>query len=163
MKNRMTAFLTLFALLTIGVPYALALESATPAEVYDLTLKAYGVIENLGQEALPAFNDPKGEFVYKDTYVVVCTCPGTTVTHPYAIEKLKDIDMRANHPWFTRLCEAAKSPNGQWVEYLFPKPGEKDPSRKLSFAINVKDTPYMLVSGIYSDTESVAALNATLK
>jgi cytochrome c len=42
---------------------------ATPKDVYDIVLKAYEVVKALGDEALPAFNDPKGEFLYKDTYV----------------------------------------------------------------------------------------------
>ena len=163
MKRSIFAALVLIALAFVPVPRAFAADGATPQEVYDLTLKAYTVLQNLGQEALPAFNDPKGEFVYKDTYVAVSICPGTTVAHPFAMDKLKGVDMNAKYPWFKLLCEAADSPNGRWVEYLWPKPGEKTPSRKLSFSIKVKGTPYMVTSGIYSDTETAAALNAGVK
>lgn len=163
MKKMFATILVLSVLVTMGATCAIAGEKATPAEVYDLTLKAYDVVKSLGKEALPAFNDPKGEFVYKDTYVAVSICPSTTVAHPFAYDKLKNVDMAAKYPWFKLLCAAADAPNGGWVEYDWPKPGETTPSRKLSFSIKVQGTPYMLTSGIYSDTDSVAALNRSLK
>ncbi len=153
-----------FLMLFVLVPYALADNEATTDEVYNLTLKAFGVVENLGEESLPAFNDPKGEFVFKNTYVVVINCStGRTVTHPFVLDKVKDIDMYKNYAWFAPMCEAGKAPSGQWVEYQWPKPGKKEPSRKISFVINVPNTPYSLVSGIYSDTVPVSELNASLK
>ena len=52
----------------------LAEEKATPNEVYELILSAVPVLQQLGEQDLVAFNDPKGEFVYKDTYVLVHDC-----------------------------------------------------------------------------------------
>lgn len=136
--------------------------AATPKEVYDLVLKAYSVVETLGEESFAAFNDPEGEFVYKDTYVVVGQCPGKTLTHPFVLDKLKDVDMDAKYPWFKLMCQATASPNGKWVEYQWPKPGATEPSRKLSFVIGVGGTPYMLIAGIYSEDASLADLNEGL-
>lgn len=141
---------------------ASAEETATPEEVYQLVLKAYPVLENLGEEAFPAFNDPKGEFVYKNTYVVVIKCPSHTMTHPFS-EKARGMEMPSKFSWFPAMCEAATHPNGKWVEYAWPKPGETEPSRKIAFIIAVKGTPFALVAGIYTDSGSVDELNATLK
>jgi len=162
MKKSFKTYVLLVAMLFFIVPTALAEEGASAQEVYELTLKAYSVIESLGADALPAFNDPKGEFSYKDTYVAVTICPGKIVGHP-AYEKLKDVDMDAKYSWFHLLCEAAATPNGQWVEYQWVQRGETEPSRKLSFSIGVKGTPYTLTTGIYSETESLETLNAALK
>jgi hypothetical protein len=64
---------------------ALAEDKATAKDVYDLVIKAYEVVNVLKEESLVAFNDPKGEFIYKDTYVYVMQCPEYVVAHPYAL------------------------------------------------------------------------------
>ncbi len=137
-------------------------DKATPQDVYDLVLKAHSVISNLGKEGLVAFNDPKGEFVYKDTYVFVHECPKYVVAHPFALDKLKGKDLSNKYPHQKTLCEAAKNPQGKWVEYQWPKPGETKPSRKVGFIIAVEGTPYQVAASIYSDDISVDELNAEL-
>lgn len=131
--------------------------NATTEEVYNLVIQAHEVVKELDQESFSAFNDPKGEFVLKDTYVVVIQCPSLTVTHPF-VENARGMDM-AKVPWFPAMCEAAKDPNGKWIEMSWPKPGEETPSRKLTFVLAVEGTPYQLAAGIYSDKESVDDLN----
>jgi cytochrome c len=56
------------------------------------------------------------------------------------------------------LCEAGQRPEGGWVEYPFPKPGEQEPSRKLSYAKAVEGTPYVVNGGIYSDEAKIEEL-----
>lgn len=137
-------------------------DKATPQDVYDIVLKAYEVVKALGEESFPAFNDPKGEFVYKDTYVFVQRCPNQMMAHPFALDKLKGVDLN-KFPFNETICATAKLPSGGWLEYNWPKPGEKEPSRKVSFAINVEGTPYTVAAGIYNDTDTVADLNKTLR
>lgn len=136
---------------------------ATPEDVYNLVLKAYEVVNALGEESFPAFNDPKGEFVYKDTYVLIERCPSQMVAHPYALDKLKDVDLDKAVPFNRSLCEAAEKPGGAWAEYNWPKPGETEPSRKISYCLRVDGTPYTIFAGIYSNTAKVEELNKTLR
>ena len=135
---------------------------ATPQDVYNLVLKAYEVLNALGDSALPAFNDPHGEFVYKDTYVFVQRCPSEMMAHPFALDKLKGVDLN-KFPFNAAMCKAASQPSGGWIAYDWPKPGESAPSRKVSFAIAVEGTPYSVVAGIYNDTESIEDLNKSLR
>ncbi len=137
-------------------------ENATSNDVYDLVIKANSVLGNLGEEGLAAFNDPKGEFVYKDTYVLVLECPKYVVAHPFALDKLKGKDLSGKFPHQNTLCEGARNPHGSWIEYQWPKPGETEPSRKVGFVISVEGTPYAVVSSIYSDDLSIDELNAEL-
>ena len=162
MKNFLVSLF--FGLVVIlSVQTVNAQDSATAEEVYNLVLKAFPVLQNLKEESFPAFNDPKGEFILKDTYVVVIQCPTYTVTHPFA-EKARGMEMPPEKfPWFPLFCEASKSSSGKWVEYQWPKPGETESSRKVAFIIGVENTPYALVAGIYTDSTSVEELNATLK
>ena len=149
--------------LFIAIPQAvLAGEKATPQDIYAMVINAYEVLKNLGDEGLVAFNDPKGEFVFKDSYVYVMKCPGHVVAHPFALSKLAGRDLRKDFPFQIELCNGAQKPEGAWVEYMWPKRGEKDPSRKIAFVISVEGTPYQVAAGIYNDEVTVAELNASL-
>ena len=158
-----TALLAIFVVL-FPLSYAQADESkATTEDVYNLVLKAYEVVSALGEESLPAFNDPKGEFVYKDTYAYVQRCPHEMVAHPFALDKLKGIDLDKSFDFNSRLCKAGNQPGGGWGEYNWPKPGETDPARKVAYGIKVEGTPYTIFAGIYSDTAKIEDLNKTLR
>ena len=154
--------LALGILLTFSPAHATD-SQATAEDVYNLVLKGYEVVQTLGEESFPAFNDPKGEFVYKDTYVLVQICPSKMVAHPFALQKLKDVDLTKATNFNAQLCEAADQPGGSWEEYYWPKPGETEPSRKISYGIKVEGTPYTIFAGIYSDTAKVDELNKTLR
>lgn len=147
-------------------------EKATTDEVFQLILKAVPVVQELGDAGLEAFKDPKGEFVYKDTYVLVLDCQNMILAaHPNPkligidlknhLDKNPDPSKRKNQD--REICEVSKRPNGGWVEYYWEKLGEKDPQRKISFTVQVPGTNYALVSGIYDDSTSVEELNARLK
>lgn len=155
------------------IPAANAEGGATTDDVYELILKAVPVIEELGDEGLKAFNDPKGEFVYKDAYVYVmnCSSPLTMVAHPAkslqgrdvskVMDKNPDPSKVKNHG--LEMCEVSKNPNGGWVEYWWNKLGSDEVARKVAFAIRVPGSNYMLISSIYDDTSDVDKLNASLK
>ena len=155
-------FLT-FMLLFSFSPSNAGPSKATPEDVYNLVLKAYEVIESLGEESFPAFNDPKGEFVYKDTYVYVQRCPSEMMAHPFALDKLKGIDLDKSYDFTSKLCKTAEQAGGSWNEYYWPKPGETKTSRKVTYGIKVEGTPYTIFAGIYSDTADIENLNRTLR
>lgn len=142
--------------------YALAQESATPQEVYDMVVKGMEVLQQLEDEGLSAFMDRKGEFVWKDSYVFVIQCPGKMLAHPIAYDKLKDLDLNKAYPFIKLFCKMAEKPSGGWVVYMWPKPGEKKESRKIAFCVTVPGKPYVVVAGIYDDKVSVDELNASL-
>ena len=62
-----------------------------------------------------------------------------------------------------KKCEVGRQPNGGWIEYQWPKPGETEPSRKVSFSIAIPDTAYVVSGGIFNDDLSVAELNKSLR
>jgi hypothetical protein len=158
-----TALLLVFGVL-VSFSHVQADDSkATPQDVYNLVLKAYEVVKALGDESFPAFNDPKGEFIYKDTYAYIERCPGEMAAHPYALEKLKGIDLDKTFEFNSRLCNAGEQVGGAWEEYNWPKPGETELSRKVAYAIKVEGTPYTIFAGIYSDTAKIEDLNKTLR
>ena len=43
------------------------------------------------------------------------------------------------------------SSKGSWVEYHWPKAGQKEPARKLTYIEPVPDTSFTVGAGIYDD------------
>lgn len=166
MRKPMTVlFAAWLIMIGLSLP-VLAGESATPQEIYAKVIEAAGVLEELGAEGLAAFKDPKGEFVWKDTYVWVMDCANWTLfAHPLMPELVgKDLkmlkDKKTGRLFFQEMCGATKSPQGGWTEYWWPKPGQpKDKIfRKISFAIQVPNQPYQVAAGIYNDTMTIEDL-----
>lgn len=57
------------------------------------------------------------------------------------------------------FCDAARKPSGVWSEYWWPKPGEKEGSRKLANSLGAKGTPYVVSAGVYDDKAAIAELS----
>ena len=114
---------------------------------------------------LAPFNRKQGPWVWKDTYVFVVDCDKKLiVAHPIKPElvgqdyaSLKDTKGKNVFPegW----CDAAKKPSGVWIEYWWPKPGEKEGSRKLTYGLSAEGTPYVVAAGIHDDKASIAELS----
>jgi cytochrome c len=50
-------------------------------------------------------------------------------------------------------------PSGVWTEYWWAKPGDKEASRKVSYYMAAKGTPFVVAAGIYDDTTTIAELS----
>lgn len=155
------------AMTLICVSNSYAADTATPEEIYEGVLKGVEVLQTLGEEGLPAFNDTKGEFAWKDTYVQVYNCEAQQIVghiNPalleWTTEKFAGIKDKKGNPITKLICDAAKNPNGGWVEYWWPKAGETEASRKITFAIQVPGQPYQVSAGIYDDSMSLKELES---
>lgn len=162
------AMITLILFGLSGINAVFASDSATPQEVVDLVNKAKDFLAANGENGFAELNDKAGPWVLKDTYVFAFDCSqGTVVTHPIKPQLIgKNLmglkDIKGNF-FFVQMCEAAKRGNNEWVEYWWPKPGEKKPSRKISLLISVPGTPYQIAAGVYDDSISVDELNKLSK
>ncbi len=170
MKNMRIFLMLLVCLALPGFHPAAAEDTATPQEVYQKVIQASEVLEALGEDALPEFNNPEGEFVWKDSYVFVTECSKWTVAaHPFAPQligqDLENLQDKEGNYFFQNFCRVAKDPNGGWTAYWWPKPGhpEDELFRKISFTIQVPNRPYQVTAGIYNDEVTVEELNTTLK
>lgn len=159
----------IISLLLLGVgSYSFAGDQANPDEIIQKVKDAASSLEKSKGANLADFNNPKGPWVFKDTYVYVQDCgKGTMAAHPFApklvgknVTGLQDV----KGTFITaQICADGKKPGGGWVEYWFPKPGEQTPSRKVSYALSVPGTSLVATAGIYSDTLKVSDLDALLK
>jgi len=135
-----------------------------PTEVISKVNEGVTFLEKAGPSGLSEFNDPNGRWVWNGNYLVIQDCEGGKVAaHPLKQKVVgmpldKMVDIKGNAFGFN-ACEAANAPKGGWCEYWFPKPGEKEPSRKLSYNRKVKGTGLIVIGGIYDDNKTVEELN----
>lgn len=59
---------------------------------------------------------------------------------------MKDISGKM---FFIEMTNIGKDKGEGWVNYMWPKTGEKKPSPKISYVYKVKDQPYIMCAGIY--------------
>jgi len=158
-----------FALLVFGLSrVAAGEEKATPQEIISKVREAASSLARSAATqpaaaALAPFDQKQGPWVWKDTYIFVVDCGQAIIAaHPVNPELIgKDatslLDTQG-HPFFWWVCDALKKPSGIWLQYSWPKPGQKEGSRKISYALRAGNTQYVVGAGIYDDRLTIAEL-----
>lgn len=144
-----------------------AQDQVSPQELVSKVHEAASMLAKSGEAGLADFDKKPGPWGWKDTYVFVVDCAkGVMVAHPKAdligkpLTSLRDVK---GNPAFELLCAATQNPNGVWVEYWIPKPGEKEGSRKVSYGLAVAGTSYVAGAGIFDAQTPIAQLEKTAK
>jgi signal transduction histidine kinase len=159
-------FAVVVALVSVALcTVAVGQNHATAQEVVAKVREAASTLAKTGD--LAQFNQKQGPWVWKDTYIFVLNCDKITqAAHPLRpdligteISSIKDPKGNAIFPNPKDVCEAARKPSGVWEEYSWAKPGEKEGSRKVSYLLAAKGTPYVVAAGVYDDKASIAALS----
>ncbi len=92
--------------------------------------------------------------MWKDTYVFALDIDKHTVlAHPFkpglkgkVLIGIKDVKGKM---FFAEMCKMAKTNKEGWVEYMWPRPGEKKPSPKKTYIYRVPSTSVAMAAGIY--------------
>lgn len=138
-------------------------DKATPQEVVAKVREAASILAK--SRDLSQFNQQHGPWVWKDTYVFIHDCDKKVIAaHPLEATLIGQHfmslkDARSNNLFVKNYCEEARTPSGIWSEYWWPKPGEGQSSRKLTYSVSAKGTPYVVVAGIYDDKATVEELS----
>jgi cytochrome c len=141
-------------------------DKATPQEIVSKVQEAASALAKSAEAkpaALEQFDQKQSPWVWKDTYIFVVDCGQAIIAaHPVNPELIgKDamslLDTKG-HPFFWQVCDALKKPSGIWLQYWWPKPGQKEGSRKISYALRAGNTPYVVGAGIYDDKATIADL-----
>ncbi len=149
--NRLLCVIFFILILPIA---SLAADKATPLEVVQKVLAAENFLAQDGSSKLHHFNNSNSDWSWGGTYVFVLDCSKITVAaHPVKpgligkdLSELRDVKGKL---FFVELCEASK--NNGWVEYYWPKPGEKVASRKISYMRQVPGSKFQVGAGLYDD------------
>jgi signal transduction histidine kinase len=139
-------------------------ETAAPGEVVQKVRDAAAFLSSAGEDGLQEFMDQNSRWVWKDTYVFVLDCEkGVNAAHPIKPKMvgMKQVGLRDTDGklFFAEFCNVAKRAKGGWVTYMWPKVGEKTPSRKITYVMQVPGTPYQVGAGIYDANAVMADLD----
>jgi cytochrome c len=130
-------------------------QSKEAKQIAALVDKAAALLGSKGKAAFPEFKKKDGEWFKGETYIFVLDMKGTTLLHPAnpELETKSTLDLKdATGKAFVReFIETAKKGSG-WVDYTWPKPGEKKPSKKLTYVKSAKmpsEETVIVGAGIY--------------
>jgi hypothetical protein len=140
---------------------ASAKDKPTPEMIIKKVEEACKLLEKEGKAGFPKFKGKDSQYVFAGTYIWIHDMEGVMQMHPvkYKMEGkrligLKDINGKL---FFTEMNKIAREKGSGWVDYMWPKPGEKDPSKKVSYVKLCKiDGVEMVVGcGVYDLSEEV--------
>jgi len=164
MKNSQILVLLAVPLLIVALSsVAVGQDKATAQEVVAKVNEAANTLAKTGD--LAPFSQKQAPWTWKDTYIFVLDCDKKVyAAHPIKPELVRqDImavkDAKGKNVYPEGFCDAARKPSGAWIEYSWPKPGEKEGSRKVTYALSAKGTPYVVGAGIYDDKATIAELS----
>jgi signal transduction histidine kinase len=151
-KFYMIAFSLIVTLLALN---AWAGESATKDECVIKCHEAAAMINSKGLDAaIKEISNPKGSFVWKDSYVFLMNLDGKMLAHPFQPELTQQEHVLlmtdpTDKALFVHFVNLARNVGHGWVEYMWPKPGKNTPSKKLSYIYRVPKHELFVGAGVY--------------
>lgn len=130
-------------------------EWATKDECVIKCHEAAAMINAKGLDAaIKEISDPKGTFVWKDSYVFLMNLDGKMLAHPFRPELTKQEHVLlmtdpTDKALFVHFVNLARKVGHGWVEYMWPKPGKTTPSKKLSYIYRVPGQDVFVGAGVY--------------
>jgi len=150
-----------FAVLMLASPGFAELpepQSKEAKQIVALVHKAAVLIESKGKNAFPEFKKKDSEWYKGETYIFVDDMNGTALVSPprpelegKSLMGTKDAKGKA---FIREFIETAKTKGSGWVDYMWPKPGEDKPSKKMSYIKKAKMPNGEMVivgAGIYGE------------
>ncbi|MFO1417030.1 MAG: cache domain-containing protein [Methylotetracoccus sp.] len=131
--------------------------SAKAKEVEALVNKAAPLIEAKGKAAFSELRVKDSEWYHGDTYLFAYDLKGNVLLNPAFparegtnVSGQKDANGKLFHDAIIRTAETSGS---GWVDYMFPKPGQTQPSQKWAFvkAVKIDGVPGLVASGFYPE------------
>jgi len=128
----------------------------TAQMVMDKVEQAARLIAEQGPAAFPRFKGRDSEFIYAGTYVWIHSAKtGIMLVHPMipTLEGQNVLFMRDKNDkmMFVDFNRTALEKGHGWVSYMWPKPGESSPSKKVSYVklVDYGNERYVVGSGVY--------------
>ncbi len=134
---------------------AVAGELATKDECVVKCHEAAALINSKGvEEAIKIIGDLKSPFVWKNSYVFLMNMDGKMLAHPMQPELTQRehvllITDPMDKALFVHFVNLAKQVGHGWIEYMWPKPGKADPSKKISYIYRVPNQDLFVGAGVY--------------
>jgi cytochrome c len=152
------AVLFLLGCLAAAAPaFAQAAPPASPQadEVTALVDRAAAAIDAKGKSIFPDFHEAGGPWRSGPLYLFVVDLTGKTLVNA-AFPKFEGTDVKLQKDAAGKLfgiafIDTVKASGSGWVDYMWPKPGETQPSRKWTYvkAATVDGVPALVGAGFY--------------
>jgi cytochrome c len=136
-------------------------DRATPQEVIKRVQQAAQELAKSGEAGLASYSSKNPTSVWKDSYIFVLSCKGGSVVavansvrpdlKGKPVAQIVTFGPKSGEQIAADFCAAGRQPHGGWVEYNFPRPGQKQPTRKVSYLLAAQGTPYVVGAGIYDE------------
>jgi methyl-accepting chemotaxis protein len=123
-----------------------------------LVTKAAALIESKGKAAAFAeFRKQNTEWLYGDTYLYAYDSKGNVLLNA-AFPKREGTNIAGGKdakgkPFQDEILKVAATQGSGWVSYMFPKPGQTEPSQKWAYVKNVTldGVPGLIAAGFYPE------------
>lgn len=133
-----------------------ATTKATPEMVMAKVDQAARLIEKEGATAFQKFMGNGSEFLFAGTYIWINDLNGVILMHPIKYKlvgkNLTGIKDRTGKRFIAMGVQVAEEKGSGWISYLWPKPGHREVSSKVSYVKKVRapdGTEMVLGCGVY--------------
>jgi cytochrome c len=144
---------------------ATAENPATPEQIMAKVQAGVAVLEKEGKAAMEKFRGKDSPFIFGGTYLWIHDMKGVMLMHPikYKMNGLRILGQKDSRGkrFFKEMNQVARTRGSGWVDYYWPKPGEKEHSQKVSFVklARVEGEEWVVGCGIYNlPKEKIAEL-----
>ena len=157
MKILLLGFTILFA---VSSP-VFAQQAPPPSEkakrIEALVAEAAALVDKNGKAAFAEFRKKDSEWFHGDTYLFVYDMNANVLLNPAFptregtnVSGQKDAKGKLFH---NEIIKMAETKGSGWVDYMFPKPGQTEPSQKWTFVkkATIDGTPGLVASGFYPE------------
>lgn len=150
------------ALVALAARHPAAAQQAPPnspqaQRVAAMVDKAAALVDKEGKAAFAEFRKPNSEWRFGHTYLFAYDTKLNVLLNA-AFPNREGQNMHgktdvAGKPMHDDMLKIVETKGSGWVDYMFPKPGEKKPSQKWSYVtkVTVDGTPGVLGAGFYPD------------
>jgi cytochrome c len=160
----MKSLLGIFSAIVLAVMLAPALAGEAPpstkqAEAVEaLVTRAAVLIEKEGQTAaFTQFRKKDSEWLHGDTYLYAYDLKGNVLLNA-AFPQREGTNIAGQKdakgkPFQDEILQIAATEGSGWVSYMFPKPGQTEPSKKWAYVkrATLNGTPGLTASGFYPE------------
>jgi cytochrome c len=131
-------------------------DSAQARAIVALVEKAARLVDKQGKAALAEFRKPGSEWFHGNTYLFAYDMKANVLLNP-AFPQREGTNVAggkdaSGKPFQDEIMRAAERGSG-WVDYMFPKPGETQPSRKWTYVkrVDLGGAPGLIGAGFYPE------------
>jgi len=161
-KGQSVALMVLVTLVGMAMVNPVNAQQSPPTsekakQIEALVNKAAALIESKGKAAFPELRKKDTEWFSGDTYLFVYDLKSNVLLNAAFPARegtnttgQKDANGKLFHHDFIQVAESKGS---GWVDYMFPKPGQTQPSQKWAYvkAVKVDGVPSLVASGFYPE------------